>query len=63
LNPVDSVDLQIDLGAFFEPYVRQWLIVTDNKTGQWVEAVRISYLFSPWLYILMVWSRRLQLTR
>ncbi|KAF8269635.1 hypothetical protein EI94DRAFT_1771193 [Lactarius quietus] len=29
---------RIDLGAFFEPYVRQWLIDTDNKTAQWVQA-------------------------
>ena len=29
-----------DLGGFFEPYVRQWLIDTDNKTTQWVQAVR-----------------------
>src|ERR1700677_138143 len=29
-----------DLGAYFEPYVRQWLIETDNKTTQWVQAVR-----------------------
>ncbi|KAA1475982.1 hypothetical protein DENSPDRAFT_784248 [Dentipellis sp. KUC8613] len=27
-----------DIGGFFEPYVRQWLIETDNKTTQWVEA-------------------------
>lgn len=26
---------------FFEPYVRQWLISTDNKTKSWVEAVSI----------------------
>ncbi|KZT23013.1 hypothetical protein NEOLEDRAFT_1243488 [Neolentinus lepideus HHB14362 ss-1] len=26
-----------DLGEFFEPYVRQWLINTDNKTAQWVQ--------------------------
>ncbi len=31
---------QFDVGAFFEPYVRQWLIDTDNKTAQWVQAVR-----------------------
>ncbi|KAJ7585016.1 hypothetical protein C8J56DRAFT_829275 [Mycena floridula] len=34
--PNGHVDL--DITAFFEPYVRQWLINTDNKTGQWVEA-------------------------
>jgi len=31
--------IEFDIGAFFEPYVRQWLINTDSKTGQWVEAV------------------------
>jgi hypothetical protein len=31
---------RFDLGGFFEPYVRQWLIDTDNKTTQWVQAVR-----------------------
>ncbi|KZV65898.1 hypothetical protein PENSPDRAFT_655387 [Peniophora sp. CONT] len=30
--------LEFDLGLFFEPYVRQWLVETDNKTGQWVQA-------------------------
>ena len=34
-----SQDLQFDIATFFEPFVRQWLLVTDNKTGQWVEAV------------------------
>ena len=29
-----------DLAGYFEPYVRQWLIETDNKTSQWVQAVR-----------------------
>ncbi|KAF8622282.1 hypothetical protein AX15_007148 [Amanita polypyramis BW_CC] len=33
-----NVDLQFDLGMFFEPYVRQWLVTTDNRTSQWVEA-------------------------
>ncbi|KAF8346260.1 hypothetical protein F5887DRAFT_1061262 [Amanita rubescens] len=33
-----QVDLQFDLGVFFEPYVRQWLVTTDNRTSQWVEA-------------------------
>jgi hypothetical protein len=28
-----------NLNAFFEPYVRQWLLNTDSKTEQWVEAV------------------------
>ncbi|KAF5352930.1 hypothetical protein D9758_007951 [Tetrapyrgos nigripes] len=30
--------LEFDMGSFFEPYVRQWLINTDAKTGNWVEA-------------------------
>ncbi|KAJ7075669.1 hypothetical protein B0H15DRAFT_1026978 [Mycena belliarum] len=30
--------IEFDIHAFFEPYVRQWLMNTDNKTGQWVEA-------------------------
>lgn len=28
-----------DIGEYFEPYVRQWLVNTDNKTAQWVQAV------------------------
>ncbi|KAI8990411.1 hypothetical protein BD414DRAFT_483553 [Trametes punicea] len=31
-------EIKFDLGGFFEPYVRQWLINTDNKTTQWVQA-------------------------
>lgn len=31
---------EFDIGAYFEPYVRQWLVDTDNKTAQWVQAVR-----------------------
>ncbi|KAI0632969.1 hypothetical protein C8Q77DRAFT_858545 [Trametes polyzona] len=31
-------EIQFDLGGFFEPYVRQWLVNTDNKTTQWVQA-------------------------
>ncbi|KAH8079789.1 hypothetical protein BXZ70DRAFT_901581 [Cristinia sonorae] len=27
-----------DLGAFFEPYVQQWLVNTNEKTAQWVQA-------------------------
>lgn len=27
-----------EITAFFEPYVRQWLVNTDSKTGHWVEA-------------------------
>ncbi|KAJ7222284.1 hypothetical protein GGX14DRAFT_694515 [Mycena pura] len=30
--------VEFDIHSFFEPYVRQWLVNTDNKTGQWVEA-------------------------
>ncbi|KAG2031981.1 hypothetical protein BDR03DRAFT_1027346 [Suillus americanus] len=30
--------LEFDLGQFFMPYVHQWLVDTDNKTGQWVQA-------------------------
>jgi hypothetical protein len=33
---------QFDLGAFFEPYIRQWLLTTDSKTAQWVQAVKDS---------------------
>ncbi|KAH9988881.1 hypothetical protein BJV77DRAFT_1019644 [Russula vinacea] len=29
---------EFDIGSYFEPYVRQWLIETDNKTAQWVQA-------------------------
>ncbi|KAI0744612.1 hypothetical protein C8Q76DRAFT_780253 [Earliella scabrosa] len=31
-------EITFDLGGFFEPYVRQWLVNTDNKTAQWVQA-------------------------
>ncbi|OBZ74653.1 Uncharacterized protein C11E3.02c [Grifola frondosa] len=31
-------EIQFDLGGFFEPYVRQWLLNTDAKTTQWVQA-------------------------
>ncbi|KAF7307798.1 hypothetical protein MKEN_01139900 [Mycena kentingensis (nom. inval.)] len=30
--------VDFDINGFFEPYVRQWLVNTDNKTGQWVDA-------------------------
>ncbi|KAJ6630181.1 hypothetical protein B0H10DRAFT_1775171 [Mycena sp. CBHHK59/15] len=30
--------IDFDINSFFEPYVRQWLMNTDSKTGQWVEA-------------------------
>ncbi|KDQ55910.1 hypothetical protein JAAARDRAFT_208172 [Jaapia argillacea MUCL 33604] len=29
--------IDFDLGSYFEPYVRQWLVNTDNKTAQWVQ--------------------------
>ncbi|KAI0255552.1 hypothetical protein BJV78DRAFT_1176690, partial [Lactifluus subvellereus] len=32
---------EFDLGPFFEPYVRQWLTDTDNKTAQWVGAFEV----------------------
>ncbi|KAF8216949.1 cytoplasm protein [Mycena galopus ATCC 62051] len=35
--PEGRVD-EFNINAFFEPYVRQWLLTTDSKTGQWVEA-------------------------
>ena len=31
-------DAEFDMGGFFEPYVLQWLVDTDNKTTQWVQA-------------------------
>ena len=34
-------DLKFDIAAFFEPYVRQWLVNTDSKTEQWVQAVSV----------------------
>ncbi|KAG7087446.1 hypothetical protein E1B28_013412 [Marasmius oreades] len=34
--PQSQVDF--DIGAFFEPYVRQWLTNTDNTTEKWVQA-------------------------
>ncbi|KAJ7812022.1 hypothetical protein B0H14DRAFT_3090547 [Mycena olivaceomarginata] len=35
--PEGHID-DFNLNAFFEPYVRQWLLNTDSKTEQWVEA-------------------------
>ncbi|KIY65186.1 hypothetical protein CYLTODRAFT_357221 [Cylindrobasidium torrendii FP15055 ss-10] len=35
---VPEGQLQFELPPFFEPYVRQWLLNTDAKTTQWVEA-------------------------
>ena len=37
-----SGDMHFDITAFFEPYVRQWLVNTDSKTEQWVQAVGVS---------------------
>ncbi|KAG2005892.1 hypothetical protein CC2G_002258 [Coprinopsis cinerea AmutBmut pab1-1] len=34
---VPQVEFSFHLTAFFEPYVKQWLLNTDNTTGQWVE--------------------------
>ncbi|KAK7039232.1 hypothetical protein VNI00_010137 [Paramarasmius palmivorus] len=31
-------ELDFDIGAFFEPYVRQWLVNTENRTENWVQA-------------------------
>ncbi|KAJ7656477.1 hypothetical protein DFH06DRAFT_1091372 [Mycena polygramma] len=31
--------IEFDINAFFEPYIRQWLLNIDNKTEQWVKAV------------------------
>ncbi|EEB97615.1 hypothetical protein MPER_03032, partial [Moniliophthora perniciosa FA553] len=37
--------IDFDIGAFFEPYVRQWLTNTENKTENWVQAgVILAYL-------------------
>lgn len=32
-----NAQTEFDLGGFFEPYVRQWLVNTDSKTAQWVQ--------------------------
>jgi hypothetical protein len=34
-----NAQIDFDIGSFFEPYVRQWLLNTDSTTGQWVQAV------------------------
>lgn len=31
-------DAEFNVGGFFEPYVKQWLVNTDDKTTQWVQA-------------------------
>ena len=33
---------EFQITVFFEPYVRQWLVNTDDKTKNWVEAVCLS---------------------
>ncbi|KAG6896520.1 hypothetical protein C0992_007709 [Termitomyces sp. T32_za158] len=35
---VPQGEITFNITGFFEPYVRQWLINTDNKTEQWVQA-------------------------
>ncbi|KAH9943788.1 hypothetical protein B0H21DRAFT_478963 [Amylocystis lapponica] len=35
---MNGAEPKFDLGGFFEPYVRQWLINMDNKTAQRVQA-------------------------
>ncbi|KAG5652062.1 hypothetical protein H0H81_006459 [Sphagnurus paluster] len=35
---VPEGDINFNITTFFEPYVRQWLVNTDNKTEQWVQA-------------------------
>jgi len=44
---VPNGEIQFDLGGFFEPYVRQWLLNTDNKTTQWVHAAIAADKFQP----------------
>ncbi|KAH8831052.1 hypothetical protein DL96DRAFT_806757 [Flagelloscypha sp. PMI_526] len=34
----ERTPIKFDISSFFAPYVRQWLVNTDNKTGQWVDA-------------------------
>jgi len=47
LNPLlRRDDFSFQITEFFQPYVLQWLLNTDNKTQQWVEAVRF-FLSSP----------------
>lgn len=33
-----SGTLQFGIASLFEPYVRQWLVNTDDKTRHWVDA-------------------------
>jgi len=33
---MDRSTTDFDLSGYFEPYVKQWLKTTDDKTGQWV---------------------------
>lgn len=37
-----SHQVHLDVTEFFEQYVRQWLVTTDNKVTQWVQAVGVS---------------------
>lgn len=40
-------EISFDLAGFFEPYVRQWLVNTDSKTTQWVQAAIAADKFQP----------------
>ncbi|KZT37680.1 hypothetical protein SISSUDRAFT_987298 [Sistotremastrum suecicum HHB10207 ss-3] len=40
-------DLQFSLTAYFELFVRQWLMVTDNRTLQWVQNAVAADKFEP----------------
>ncbi|KAH9837722.1 uncharacterized protein C8Q71DRAFT_754139 [Rhodofomes roseus] len=44
---VPNGEIQFDLGGFFQPYVQQWLVNTDNKTAQWVQAAIDADKFQP----------------
>ncbi|KZT68058.1 hypothetical protein DAEQUDRAFT_766639 [Daedalea quercina L-15889] len=44
---VPNSDIQFDLAGFFQPYVQQWLVNTDNKTTQWVQAAIAADKFQP----------------
>ncbi|GLB44150.1 putative munc13 (mammalian uncoordinated) homology domain containing protein [Lyophyllum shimeji] len=35
---VPKGEINFNIAVFFEPYVRQWLVNTDSKTEQWVQA-------------------------
>ncbi|KAG8835271.1 hypothetical protein FRC17_004578 [Serendipita sp. 399] len=38
---------QFEPGSFFEPYILQWLLITDSKTVQWVQAAVSVDTFEP----------------